>query len=102
VVVDGADRFARGAYALRVRAVPALPSGASCDPSGALDACRIPQICTSRTGTPLCAPGAPPSLGAAAAQVLENGLSVRILVSGGDPDGDAVLTHVDLRDAAGL
>jgi hypothetical protein len=101
VVVDGYDVFDAGAYQLRVRAVPALPDGQACDPTGTADACRGSSICTmAGTGSPHCAPGTPPILDELVGQILENGRSVRLWLSGGDPDGDAVALHVDFLDAA--
>ena len=102
VVVDGYDPTAFGAYALRVRAVPALPDGANCDPRGLLNACRGGHACTIAGGPPPhCAPGTPPTGASAQAQILENGRSGRVLLTGGDVDGDALSAHLDLLDAAG-
>jgi hypothetical protein len=102
VVVDGYDPFSFGPYGLRVRAVPALPPDSPCDPSGQLDACRVGTICTSATtGSPHCAAGTPPVLGPLAAQILENGRSLRIWLSGSDVDADAQVVHVDYLDAGG-
>jgi len=102
VVVDGVDAFAFGAYALRLWARPALPDGAPCDPTGATNVCRGTSICSRAGGTPHCAPGTAPTLGAVDAQILENGRSVRVVLAGGDVDGDAVATHVDALDASGM
>src|SRR5262249_18399757 len=88
--------------ALQVRAVPALPRGSPCDPSGVQNACRVGDICTIAMGPPpRCAPGTPPELTAVSAQVMENGRSARIIVTGSDVDGDAIAAHMDVLDGAG-
>src|SRR5262249_18041927 len=99
VVVDGYDGFAAGAYALRVRGVPALATGSPCDPTSVVDACRTGNICTRASGMPRCAPGTAPTLTMAAAQILENGRSVRVVVAGGDIDADAVASRFEFLDA---
>jgi hypothetical protein len=98
VIVDGLDQFAAGVYALLVRAIPALAPGSPCDPTGERNACQQPDICTAAQGSPVCAPGTPPTLATVSAQILENGRSVRAVLSGGDVDGDATTTHVDFLD----
>ena len=102
VIVDGYDEFSYGAYGLRVRAVPALPQDSACDPTGRMNACRSGLICTSAgTGSPHCAPGTPPVLMQAVAQTMQNGRTVRVYLSGGDVDADAVAAHFDFLDAGG-
>src|SRR5262249_1280216 len=74
VIVDGFDEFAAGQYGLRVRAVPALPDGSQCDPTGMMNACRTGEICTSAGGPPPhCAPGTPPTLTQAGAPTAGHG-----------------------------
>ena len=102
VIVDGYDEFAFGAYGLRVRAVPALPGGSTCDPTGTTNACQMGNICTSAGGPPPhCAPGTAPVLSQAVAQLMQNGRTVRVIVSGSDVDGDAVAAHLDFLDSSG-
>ena len=93
LVVDGYGSDSVGEYGLEIRVTPLVGEFEPCDPNGEFNRCEPGFVCDQDAGT-LCLAGQAPQLDGFEAWRSPFDQSTHVIVTGTDPDDDAVGAHL--------